>query len=294
MKTTLYALLLVSVIAITQDQVDALIRWGICPFPTVATANCDWATTCFYLDCANDQVVGLQFDKFKYLSVNATDRLLWANFPELTSITVYGGTGPATVPLYPEFGLVTKLVSLNFLATASGTIPNEIGMLRNLRRFSVTSALSGTIPAGFAEMPMERFELISGVGSNLEGPVPNFTNVSVCHLSRDSNTVDDNSNLFCVCNGTCAAGGGYNRCSVACGRITTAGCNEAVATLHNGYVCLDACRRCGTQCFLLGTSYRCPGDPTNAPPPATESSRTTPTIDGGDDSSNPAARNKLF
>lgn len=299
MKLVLSALLWICANSITQSDVDALARWGLCPIGTVATADCTWNTRCFSVDCLNGEAVGFQFDKHEYQAVNATERLLWANFVEMQDITVLGGIGPSTVELYPELALMPKLARLTFLAAVTGTIPNELAGLTRLQRVEIRSLLSGTIPAGFAQMPMQffSFSTVSG-GSNLEGPIPNFANSSVtCQLSQGNSAAPNNINLFCACNGSCATNGGYNRCSVACGRISTTGCNEAVATLGNGYVCLDACSRCGTQCYLSGTAYRCPGDPTSAPPPpATESSRTTPTIDGDDNepSWNAADRSKLF
>lgn len=296
MKLVLHALLWISVCAITQEQVDALSRWGLCPYNRVATENCDWSQRCFSLQCIDGNVTRLEFDKDEYLSVNATDRLLWANFPEMREFTVYGGLGPATVALHPELSLMPKLSLITFYATVTGTIPTELGLLTQLRSLELKSLLSGTIPEELAQLPLERFELSQGLGSALQGPIPSFTNASlVCRLSHPTNDVIDNPNLFCACNGSCAPSGSYNLCSVPCGRISTAACNEAVATLRNGYVCLDACRRCGSECFIVGNAYRCPGDPTNVPPPATESSRTTPTIDGDDESlPNTAVPIKLF
>jgi hypothetical protein len=283
--------------AITQEQANTLIRWQLCPFPTIAADDCSWLRRCMGTDCIDNVVTSMTFNINVYGTLNETERLLFSEFPNVSTLVVTGGGG-AVVSLYPEIGILTQLQAITIHPRVTGTIPNEWESLLSLSSLVLSNAvLSGTIPQGFSDFPMKRFEIAGLVGSNLEGPIPNFLNATSCQVSRVfSGGIPDNPGLFCACNNSCSASGGYNYCSAPCGTITTASCDEAVATLGYGYVCVDACRRCGAECLLNAdrTAYRCPNDPIPPPPSTSESSRTTPTLDGDDRSSNPAVTESLF
>lgn len=297
MKLQLLCSLIVYAAAITQEEYNTLVRWGLC-FTATATADCAWATECLYARCANNVVTSLQFQMNYYAAINVTDRQWFAHFPNVTTLFVAGGNNYA-LELYPELGFMTSLRTMEFNTRIAGTIPNELSALTNLSAVRFNSMLSGTFPQAFFQFPMNSFDIASGLGSDLQGATPEYPNALTCQLSRLSGSIPDNPSLFCSCNSSCSQRGGYNRCSVACGTITTASCNEAIATLGHGYVCYDACRRCGTQCSLNTdrTAYRCPGDPPPPPPPSTsESSRTTPILDGDTDarSSNAGIKDSVF
>jgi hypothetical protein len=299
MKLGLTFCFLVCVAAITQEEYNTLVRWGLC-FAGSITPGCAWVSECSNdVRCENDVVTYMRFEMPSYVAINATDRQWFSHFPNVTYLHVNGGWG-YPLELYPELGYLTSLQTLSFNARISGTIPNELGALTNLSTVQFRSMLTGTIPAAFFDFPMRRFEIASSDGSDLQGPTPNYRNAQSCQISRVITGVPiENPSLFCSCNSSCSQGGGYNRCSVACGTISTATCNEAIATLGYGYVCYDACRRCGAECSLNAdrSAYRCPNDPPPPPPRATsESSRTTPIWDGTTDeaSSNGVIKNSLF
>lgn len=286
MRTILALLIFSSVTAITQDNLDILMRWHLCSAPRTATDTCSWATDCLGLRCLNNVVSEMYFEMPDYVALNSTELQLLRNFPNVTLFSVSGGYS-FSVQLYPELSLLSNVRTLDIIPTVTGTIPSEYGQLTQLSDFVLSKArLTGTIPAELANAPINRFEIAGLVGCDLHGKVPNFTRATTCYLSRIfAGGVEDNPSLFCSCNTTCSRDRGYNHCSETCGTIRTTRCNEAVATLGNGYVCIDACRRCGDLCELTAdrTAYRCPGDPIPSPPSTSESSRTTPTLDGNND-----------
>ena len=299
MKPALYLLLVAWAAAVTQEQLDILTRWGLCSSSVTPVNDCTWVRYCTGLRCTNNVLTYIYFDMSVYVALNETERSLFSQFPNVTSLLVTGYDSFA-VELYPELSLMAKLQNIQVVVTVTGTIPNELEALTDLSVFIIRSQLSGTIPAGFSRFPMKTFDLAWSAGSNLEGPIPNYTNATTCELSQTiTGARVDNPGLFCSCNSSCSQKGSYNRCSVPCGTITTPACNAAVATLGYGYVCIDACSRCRTECLLNAdrTAYRCPNDPIPPPPPTratSESSRTTPTLDGDDRSSNLALKRVVF
>lgn len=283
------SLMIVTVCGISTEQMDYLLEWGVCSPGTVATADCFWARGCYGNACDNGMLTYMTIADYKFRVINESSRAGFGAFPEVEGLTIEWFSNANTIELYPELGLFTNLERLNNNAVVTGTIPSELDQLTHLYYLDLgNSRLTGTIPTSLSSLPLTTFE-INGVSSNLHGPVPNFPNITLCTLSSRflGTTESNNPNLFCPCFAGCAPhGGGTNICSQACGTLTTATCNAAVPTLSNGYVCTDACNRCGMdQCMLRidNAAYYCPGDPTNPPVEESSEPRTTPTIDGNPD-----------
>lgn len=268
--------------SLNDTQLHYLQQWGVCNDQAVAGPTCAWVGSCYGNYCLNGELQWLEIQDYNYATFNESSRAGFALFPSVTRLTI-NWNGGSTVQIYPEIGVLVNLERIYFGPTVTGTIPNELGLLTQLNYFVIEkSSLTGTIPASFAQLPLEQFD-VSGTNSDLHGRVPVMPNLTYCTVS--TSTVYDNKGLFCTCSGPCRTSRFYNGCSKPCGTVATATCTAAVATLGYDYICTDACTRCGwDQCQPRSDNavYICPGDPTS-PPVESSEPRTTPTIDGNAD-----------
>lgn len=298
MKLVILFNFIVVVSSLTTTQMNYLIEWGVCDVGTIATSDCSWAISCYGNLCSNGELLYMTFSDLDFAVLTESMRAGFAFFPQTQRLLI-NSDGAANFTLYPEISLLSGLQRLSLSGKAVGTIPSEIALLTNLQIITMSGVrLTGTIPQSMATMTNLRTFSIDGDECNLHGPVPNFPNLTLCTVSTQflRSTLSNNPNLFCPCNNQCAAhGSGSNVCTTACGVETVATCNALVPTISNGYVCTDACSRCGMdQCFLRGDNkvYLCPGDPTDIPVESSSEPRTTPTIDGHEDEPRSSTGNK--
>jgi hypothetical protein len=269
--------------AITEEQFNFLVKWRLCP-NSPYNSICD--NGCSFLICRNNTPIQFSFDPDVWNAFNQTDKDAFQLFPELEEILMIGAF--RTVALFPEISFLRNLQELDIRVRVTGTFPTELATLRNLKKVFINSQLTGTLPLELGNLNITEFHLSSSEG-RLYGPSPNFTNAIPCIFS--SGNIGDpraNPGLFCECYGSCKQRGyegiTRNRCSETCGTRRSSRCNTEIATLGYGYVCIDACQRCPTECApnIENTAYLCPGDPTLPPsPPPTPT--PYPTIDGDDD-----------
>lgn len=291
---------IVGINAITEQQFQYLKDWKICFESTPFNGQCD--VQCYALGCVNEEPYRITFEDTEWSDLNQTHRDQFQYFPKLEILSVAGGF--RQVQLYPEISHFLALKEIDIRATITGTFPTELATLRNLTSFRTNShQLVGTLPLELENLNITFFSL-GGTTGQLYGPIPNFTNASVCILT--SGTIGDpvsNPGLFCECYGSCREriydGRRRNRCSETCSTQRSGRCAKEVATLGHGYVCVDACDRCPTECMpnIDNSAYICPGDPTlpPSPPPLSTSDWIIFDLDDDDDYKSDYARSlKLF
>jgi hypothetical protein len=290
--------LIVKINAITEQQLEYLKNWRLCPQTLTFNGQCQFQCS---TECRDNEVIKLLFDNSDWTALNETQRENFQYFPEVEEIFIFGGIPP--IELYSQLAYFTKLREITSRSTVTGTFPNELAQLRHFSHLVINSQLSGTLPIELQYRNITHFEL-QGENGRLYGPIPNFTNASACILT--SGTIGDpvsNPGLFCECYGPCREriydGRRRNRCSETCGTQRSGRCAKEIATLGHGYVCVDSCDRCPTECMpnIDNSAYICPGDPTlpPSPPPLSTSDWIIIDLDDDDDYKSDYARSlKLF